>query len=74
MGMSILVFDGLKAASCPFLKAIAACVTLGTGNSLGPEPRLLVLCLIKVDKEGSLMWLLELLLGLMLLFPVVSFL
>ncbi|KAM1044167.1 hypothetical protein EV1_034957 [Malus domestica] len=37
MGMSISVFDGLKAASCPFVKAIAACVTLGTGNSLGPK-------------------------------------
>ncbi|RXH87834.1 hypothetical protein DVH24_034734 [Malus domestica] len=37
MGMPVSVFDGLKAASRPFLKAIAACVTLGTGNSLGPE-------------------------------------
>ncbi|TQE13826.1 hypothetical protein C1H46_000457 [Malus baccata] len=37
MGMSISVFDGLKAASCPVVKAIAACVTLGTGNSLGPK-------------------------------------
>lgn len=26
-----------KAAMQPFLKAVAACVTLGTGNSLGPE-------------------------------------
>lgn len=37
MGMPISVFDSLKAASRPFLKAVAACVTLGTGNSLGPE-------------------------------------
>ncbi|KAM1044170.1 hypothetical protein ACFX2A_036144 [Malus domestica] len=35
--MPISVFDGLKAASCLFLKAIAACVTLGTRNLLGPE-------------------------------------
>ncbi|XP_010270657.1 PREDICTED: chloride channel protein CLC-e isoform X3 [Nelumbo nucifera] len=27
----------LKAASRPFLKAVAAAITLGTGNSLGPE-------------------------------------
>ncbi|KAF8101078.1 hypothetical protein N665_0210s0014 [Sinapis alba] len=27
----------LKAVLRPFLKAVAACVTLGTGNSLGPE-------------------------------------
>ncbi|CAN6684978.1 unnamed protein product [Malus baccata var. baccata] len=40
--MPISVFDGLKAASCPFLKAIAACVTLGTGNSLGPEGLMLL--------------------------------
>ncbi|XP_024017675.1 chloride channel protein CLC-e [Morus notabilis] len=31
------ILDGLRAASRPFLKAVAACVTLGTGNSLGPE-------------------------------------
>ncbi|KAM5562869.1 chloride channel protein CLC-e [Rosa sericea] len=37
MGMPVSVFDSLKAASRPFLKAVAACVTLGTGNSLGPE-------------------------------------
>ncbi|KAM1345953.1 hypothetical protein FF1_035268 [Malus domestica] len=37
MGMPVWVFDGHKAASRPFFKAIAACVTLGTGNSLGPE-------------------------------------
>ncbi|RXH97870.1 hypothetical protein DVH24_010195, partial [Malus domestica] len=63
-GENLLVKMGMpiSAASCPFVKAIAACVTLGTGNSLGPEPRVLVLCLIKVHKEGSLMWLLELLL------------
>uniref|UniRef100_A0A1J3F7B2 Chloride channel protein n=1 Tax=Noccaea caerulescens TaxID=107243 RepID=A0A1J3F7B2_NOCCA len=29
--------DRLKAVLRPFLKAAAACVTLGTGNSLGPE-------------------------------------
>ncbi|KAM1031546.1 hypothetical protein ACFX2C_035319 [Malus domestica] len=82
MGMPISVFDGLKAASCPFVKAIAACVTLGTGNSLGPEvlalrlellqPRVLVMCLIKVHKEGSLMWLLELLLGLCISMVILS--
>lgn len=27
----------LKAAFRPFIKALSACVTLGTGNSLGPE-------------------------------------
>lgn len=37
MGLPISIFDGFKAASRPFLKAVAACVTLGTGNSLGPE-------------------------------------
>ncbi|XP_024933382.3 chloride channel protein CLC-e isoform X2 [Ziziphus jujuba] len=37
LGLPISIFDGLKAASRPFLKAVAACVTLGTGNSLGPE-------------------------------------
>ncbi|CAB4321387.1 unnamed protein product [Prunus armeniaca] len=37
MGMPISVFHSLKAASRPFLKAVAAGVTLGTGNSLGPE-------------------------------------
>ncbi|CAN6685018.1 unnamed protein product [Malus baccata var. baccata] len=37
MGMPVSVFYGLKAASRPFFKAIAACVTLGTGNSLAPE-------------------------------------
>ncbi|XP_050366349.1 chloride channel protein CLC-e isoform X2 [Argentina anserina] len=37
MGMPVSIFDSLKAASRPFLKAVAACVTLGTGNSLGPE-------------------------------------
>ncbi|KAM1987389.1 hypothetical protein ACFX15_034659 [Malus domestica] len=37
MGMPVWVFDGHKAASRPFFKAIAACVTLVTGNSLGPE-------------------------------------
>ncbi|KAL6214219.1 hypothetical protein ACLB2K_013657 [Fragaria x ananassa] len=37
MGMPVSVFDSLKAASRPFLKAVAACVTPGTGNSLGPE-------------------------------------
>ncbi|KAB2625860.1 chloride channel protein CLC-e-like [Pyrus ussuriensis x Pyrus communis] len=69
MGMPISVFDGFKAASCPFVKAIAACVTLGTGNSLGPEvlalrlELLFVLRLIKVHKEGSLMGLLEFLLS-----------
>lgn len=31
------ILEGLRAASRPFLKAVAACVTLGTGNSLGPE-------------------------------------
>lgn len=31
------ILDGLRAATRPFLKAVAACVTLGTGNSLGPE-------------------------------------
>ncbi|CAH8345115.1 unnamed protein product [Eruca vesicaria subsp. sativa] len=29
--------SALKAVLRPFLKAVAACVTLGTGNSLGPE-------------------------------------
>ncbi|KAI4342189.1 hypothetical protein MLD38_026840 [Melastoma candidum] len=29
--------DEVKSALRPFLKAVAACVTLGTGNSLGPE-------------------------------------
>lgn len=29
--------DRLKAVLRPFLKTVAACVTLGTGNSLGPE-------------------------------------
>lgn len=37
MGLPIAIVDGFKAASRPFLKALAACVTLGTGNSLGPE-------------------------------------
>ncbi|PON75175.1 Chloride channel, voltage gated [Parasponia andersonii] len=36
-GLPASVLDGLRAASRPFLKAVAACVTLGTGNSLGPE-------------------------------------
>ena len=36
-GLPISVLDGLKAASRPFLKTIAACVTMGTGNSLGPK-------------------------------------
>ncbi|KAL5789058.1 hypothetical protein ACOSP7_006007 [Xanthoceras sorbifolium] len=30
-------FNSLKAVLQPFLKAVAACITLGTGNSLGPE-------------------------------------
>ncbi|KAK9286732.1 hypothetical protein L1049_015135 [Liquidambar formosana] len=29
--------SNVKAALQPFLKAVAACITLGTGNSLGPE-------------------------------------
>ena len=31
------IIVGLRDFSRPLLKAIAACVTLGTGNSLGPE-------------------------------------
>lgn len=31
------LFNHLKAAFRPFIKALSACVTLGTGNSLGPE-------------------------------------
>lgn len=31
------LISNIKAALQPFLKAVAACVTLGTGNSLGPE-------------------------------------
>ncbi|KAM6540636.1 hypothetical protein CsatB_005083 [Cannabis sativa] len=36
-GLPSSVWNGVKAVSRPFLKAVAACVTLGTGNSLGPE-------------------------------------
>lgn len=32
-----LLNNNVKSALQPFLKALAACVTLGTGNSLGPE-------------------------------------
>lgn len=35
--VSFAVSNKIKAALRPFLKAVAACVTLGTGNSLGPE-------------------------------------
>jgi H+/Cl- antiporter ClcA len=35
--ISFSLFDNVKSALRPFLKALAACVTLGTGNSLGPE-------------------------------------
>ncbi|KAL5562275.1 hypothetical protein UlMin_032022 [Ulmus minor] len=35
--MPVSIFESIKVASRPFLKAVAACVTLGTGNSLGPE-------------------------------------
>ena len=31
------LISNIKAALQPFLKTVAACVTLGTGNSLGPE-------------------------------------
>ncbi|KAJ9704717.1 hypothetical protein PVL29_002988 [Vitis rotundifolia] len=31
------LISNIKAALQPFLKAVAACITLGTGNSLGPE-------------------------------------
>lgn len=36
-GVPISISNKLKVALQPFLKAIAASVTLGTGNSLGPE-------------------------------------
>ncbi|XP_024035284.1 chloride channel protein CLC-e isoform X3 [Citrus clementina] len=32
-----IYYDYLKIAFQPLLKAVAACITLGTGNSLGPE-------------------------------------
>ncbi|XP_041014388.1 chloride channel protein CLC-e isoform X1 [Juglans microcarpa x Juglans regia] len=35
--ISLSLPNNVKAALRPFLKAVAACVTLGTGNSLGPE-------------------------------------
>lgn len=35
--ISFSLLDNVKSALRPFLKALAACVTLGTGNSLGPE-------------------------------------
>lgn len=37
IGLPTSIFQGFKYVSRPFLKAVAACVTLGTGNSLGPE-------------------------------------
>lgn len=36
-GVPVSISNKFKAALQPFLKAVAASVTLGTGNSLGPE-------------------------------------